>query len=196
MTLEMRDITKSFGSVDALSGVDFSVREGEIHGLLGENGAGKTTLMNILSGCLPPDKGSIILNGQEVRAMTPRKANNYGIRFIHQELSLCNDLKVYQNMFLGEEFSSKGFVERKREISRTEEVLHSLNLHIDPESYVSDLQTSEKQLVEIARALLYKSEIIIMDEPTTALNTAEIEKLFSIMREQKANGVSFIYISH
>ena len=133
MTLEMRDITKSFGSVDALSGVDFSVREGEIHGLLGENGAGKTTLMNILSGCLPPDKGSIILNGQEVRAMTPRKANNYGIRFIHQELSLCNDLKVYQNMFLGEEFSSKGFVERKREISRTEEVLHSLNLHIDPE---------------------------------------------------------------
>ena len=196
MTLEMRDITKSFGSVDALSGVDFSVGEGEIHGLLGENGAGKTTLMNILSGCLPPDKGSIILNGQEVKGMTPRKASNHGIRFIHQELSLCNDLKVYQNMFLGEEYSSKGFVERDKEIKRAQEVLLSLNLHIDPECYVSELQTSEKQLVEIARALLYKSEIIIMDEPTTALNTAEIEKLFSIMKEQKAKGVSFIYISH
>ena len=196
MTLEMNDISRSFGSVQALSHVSFSLGKGEIHGLLGENGAGKTTLMNILSGGIQPDSGSIVIDGQKIRNMTPRKAGNLGIRFIHQELSLCNDLKVYQNMFLGSEYSDHGFVNRKKEIERAREVLTSLSLEIDPEVYVSELETAEKQLVEIARALLFKSEIIIMDEPTTALNTKEIDQLFRIMRQQKEKGVSFIYISH
>lgn len=196
MELKMIGISKSFGPVKALDNVDFTLGKGEIHGLLGENGAGKTTLMNILSGGLAQDEGKIIIDGQEVKDMTPRKSNSMGIRFIHQELSLCNDLKVYQNMFLGSEYTGKGLVKKSDEIARCKEVLQNLHLDLDPETYVSELETAQKQLVEIARALLFKSEIIIMDEPTTALNTEEINHLFKIMREQKANGVSFIYISH
>lgn len=197
MNLEMQHISKSFGPVQALSDVSFSVLPGEIHGLLGENGAGKTTLMNILGGGLAPDTGTILIDGKEVHGMTPRKSNEMGIRFIHQELSLCNDLKVYQNMFLGEEFSNKAqIIQKKDEMQRAQEVLDTLRTNIKANDLVAELTTAQKQLVEIARALLFKSEIIIMDEPTTALNTQEIENLFDVMRSQKALGVSFIYISH
>lgn len=196
MNLEMKNISKSFGPVQALIDVSFSVGPGEIHGLLGENGAGKTTLMNILGGGLPPDSGTIVIDGTEVHGMTPRKSNELGIRFIHQELSLCNDLKVYQNMFLGEEFTNRQIIRKQDEISRAQEVLDTLRTDIAATDLVGELTTAQKQLVEIARALLFKSELIIMDEPTTALNTQEIENLFSIMRSQKTQGVSFIYISH
>ncbi len=196
MNLEMKNISKAFGPVQALSDVSFSVGPGEIHGLLGENGAGKTTLMNILGGGLAQDTGTIIIDGKEVHGMTPRKSNEMGIRFIHQELSLCNDLKVYQNMFLGEEYNKAQFIQKKDEIQRAQEVLDTLRTDIKPTDLVTDLTTAQKQLVEIGRALLFKSEIIIMDEPTTALNTQEIENLFTVMRSQKELGVSFIYISH
>ncbi len=192
----MQGIYKSFGPVEALKDVDFSVSPGEIHGLLGENGAGKTTLMNILSGALPPDKGRIIIDGREIEGMTPRKSNEMGIRFIHQELSLCNDLCVYQNMFLGSEERKHGLVDREKERKMCQEVLDLLHLDISPDALTGDLETAQKQLVEIGRALLFESEIIIMDEPTTALNAEEIENLFTIMRELQAKGVSFIYISH
>jgi ribose transport system ATP-binding protein len=197
MTLEMRNISKSFGAVRALKDVPFDVGPGEVHGLLGENGAGKTTLMNILAGALQPDSGSITINGKEARGMTPRKAAEYKIRFIHQELNLCNDLTVYQNMFLGEEYAKAGGVVRKKdEIAKAQEVLDFMRTGIDAAAPASSLDTAQKQLVEIARALLFKSELIIMDEPTTALNNQEIENLFTIMRRLKSEGVSFIYISH
>ncbi len=196
MILAMEHISKAFGPVQALSDVSFSVNPGEIHGLLGENGAGKTTLMNILGGGLEPDSGKIVLDGKVVKGMTPRKSNELGIRFIHQELSLCNDLTVYQNMFLGKEFSSYDFVKKQDEITRAQEVLDTLHCDILATDMVGDLTTAQKQLVEIGRALLFKSEIIIMDEPTTALNTEEIENLFTVMRSQQELGVSFIYISH
>ena len=119
------------------------------------------------------------------------------IRFIHQELNLCNDLKVYENMFLGEELTNKaGVIDKKTEIQRAQEVLDGMNVKIDAMALVSDLETAKKQLVEIAKALLFQSELIIMDEPTTALNNQEIENLFTIMRRLKGQGVSFIYISH
>lgn len=197
MILDMKDISKSFGSVQALRGVCLHVEPGEVHGLLGENGAGKTTLMNILAGTFPPDSGHIFLDGEEVHNMTPVKAMGLKIRFIHQELNLCNDLKVYENMFLGEELTKKKFVvDKKTQIERAQAVLDSMNAPIDACANVGGLETAQKQLVEIARALLFRSELIIMDEPTTALNNQEIENLFSIMRELRGQGVSFIYISH
>lgn len=197
MILEMKNISKSFGPVQALKDVSFDVQHGEIHGLLGENGAGKTTLMNVLAGTFPPDSGTILIDGAEVVGMTPRKANEKKIRFIHQELNLCNDLTVFQNMFLGEEYSKDFWkIDRKRELKHAQEVLDSMNSGISAAYLVADLDTAQKQMVEIARALLFSSELIIMDEPTTALNNREIEKLFTIMETLKKEGVSFIYISH
>ena len=196
MNLEMKNITKTFGPVIALKDVSFSIGSGEIHGLLGENGAGKTTLMNVLAGTFLQDSGEIVINGNAVHGITPKKAGELGIRFIHQELSLCNDLRVYQNMFLGEEYGKLGFVRKKDEIKRAQEVLDYMQSGINAETLVGDLDTAKKQLVEIARALLFKSELIIMDEPTTALNTNEITNLFTIMNRLKEEGVSFIYISH
>ena len=196
MNLEMKNITKTFGPVVALKDVFFNVGPGEIHGLLGENGAGKTTLMNVLAGTFPQDSGDIIINGNKVVGITPKKASAMGIRFIHQELSLCNHLRVYQNMFLGDEFSKAGFVQKKKEIARAQEVLDYMESGIKADTIVGDLETAKKQLVEIAKALLFKSDLIIMDEPTTALNTREISNLFKIMNRLKEEGVSFIYISH
>jgi ribose transport system ATP-binding protein len=196
MNLEMKNISKSFGAVNALRDVSLNVGPGEIHGLLGENGAGKTTLMNVLAGTFPQDSGDIVINGNVVHGMNPRKAGEMGIRFIHQELSLCNDLKVFQNMFLGAEYSRAGLVRKSDEIKRAQEVLDYMKSGINAETPVGELETAKKQLVEIARALLFKSELIIMDEPTTALNTREIENLFVIMNRLKNEGVSFVYISH
>jgi len=197
MILEMRNISKSFGAVQALKDVSFDVQPGEIHGLLGENGAGKTTLMNVLAGTFFQDYGKIFIDGQEVVGMTPRKAAEKKIRFIHQELNLCNDLTVFQNMFLGEEYTRHAWkVDKKRELLQSQEVLDSMDTRISASTIVGDLDTAQKQMVEIARALLFSSELIIMDEPTTALNNQEIEKLFTIMTTFKKKGVSFIYISH
>lgn len=196
MDLKMEKIRKEFGPVVAVNDVSFSVGPGEIHGLLGENGAGKTTLMNILSGGIFPTSGNIVIDGNVIEDMTPRKAIELKIRFIHQELSLCNDLKVYENMFLGEELTKNGVIDRKEEIRQAQEVLLRMKTDIDATAPVDELETAQKQLVEIAKALLFQAELIIMDEPTTTLNSAEIENLFHIMRELKAQGVSFIYISH
>lgn len=197
MILEMKNISKSFGAVQALKDVSFSVGSKEIHGLLGENGAGKTTLMNVLAGTFGPDAGTIWIDGNIVEGMTPKKAAELKIRFIHQELNLCNDLTVFQNMFLGEEYTRQWWmVDRKRELEHAQKVLDSMNSGIDAHTLVAELDTAQKQMVEIARALLFSSELIIMDEPTTALNNREIEKLFSIMQRLKEEGVSFIYISH
>lgn len=197
MKLEMRHIYKSFGAVKAVQDVDLTVEPGQIHGLLGENGAGKTTLMNVLAGTFAPDSGDILIDGNKTLNMTPLKAAELKIRFIHQELNLCNDLKVYQNMFLGQEEKKKsGLVDKETEIAKAQKVLDYMNSGIQATKVVAELDTAQKQLVEIARALLFDSELIIMDEPTTALNNNEIDNLFNIMRQLKSEGVSFIYISH
>ena len=197
MFLEMKNITKKFGPVMALDDVNFSVEKGEIHGLLGENGAGKSTLMNILGGTFSPTSGEVYFNGQQLVDMNARKAFQMGIGFVHQELNLINDLKVYENLFLGEEIKNKwGTLNKPLMREKAKEVLKKMNLDISPDAQVLYLDTSLKQLVEIARALLFDCKLIIMDEPTTALTNKEIENLFKIMRKLKEDGVSIIYISH
>ena len=197
MLLEMKGITKYFGAVEALKDVDFTVGDSEIHGLLGENGAGKSTLMNILAGAFPPTEGDIYIDGQEIEEMTISKSTDLGIRFIHQELNLVNDLTVFENLFLGEELRTRaGFLDKKAMIARSAEILKRIKLDIDPLALVDDLETSRKQLVEIAKALLFESKLIIMDEPTTSLTNKEIDILFEIMRNLKKDGLSIIFISH
>ena len=197
MRLEMKNIVMEFGPVRAVDNVDLTVNEGEIVGLLGENGAGKSTLMNVLAGVYTPVSGKILINGQETVMKSVRTSNQLGIRFIHQELNLCKDLKVFENMFLGNEIKKKdGFLNKEEMVAKTLEVFRRMKVNINPEAVVETLSAAEKQMVEIAKALLFKSELIIMDEPSTALATAEIENLFDIMRQLKKEGVSFIYISH
>ncbi len=197
MRLEMKNIVMEFGPVRAVDNVSITVNQGEIVGLLGENGAGKSTLMNVLAGIYTPVSGQILIDGKEVAMKNVRTADQNGIRFIHQELNLCKDLRVWENMFLGDELRNRmGFVDRQRMIARCKEVFERMHASIDPDVPLETLSAAEKQLVEIGRALLFESQLIIMDEPSTALSTAEIEHLFDLMRQLKSEGVSFIYISH
>lgn len=198
MFLEMKNITKCFDATKALDDVSFSCEKGEICGLLGENGAGKSTLMNILGGVFPPTEGRVIIDGEDITGSDERKASRAGIRFVHQELNIINDLRVYENLFLGEELTRGfGFTDKKSMREKTGQVLEKVNLgDVNPDAYARELDTSHKQLLEIARALLFDARIIILDEPTTALSEEEIKNLFGIMRNLKAEGVTMIYISH
>lgn len=197
MLIEMRGIVMDFGPVRAVDHVDLTIQPGEIHGLLGENGAGKSTLMNVLAGTFPPKAGEILLDGQTVRMVNARTAMRCGIRFIHQELNLCQDLTVFENMYLAQELKTKnGLLDKKQMAENAQKVFERMQVSIDPWETVENLQTADKQLVEIARALLFECDLIIMDEPTTALSGKEIDNLFAIMRQLKQQGVSFIYISH
>lgn len=197
MLTRMEQIVVDFGPVRAVDHVDFSARSGEIVGLLGENGAGKSSLMNVLAGTFSPTEGRILLDEKPVRIGNALQAMHHGIRFIHQELNLCNDLRVFENMYLAQELLLPGGLLNKNEMAaRTAEVFRRMHIDIDPWAVVGDLQIAEKQLVEIVRALLFKCDLIIMDEPTSALSTKEVNNLFSIMRQLKNEGVGLIYISH
>ena len=197
MKVSMKGIVKSFGANDVLRSVDFSVEGGEICALLGENGAGKSTLMNILGGVIQPDQGRIELDGKTVTFHSPAQSLNAGIAFIHQELNLINDLPVYENMFIGRELKKAGgLINHKEELRQTRELFRNLDIEIDPTEMVSALDASYKQIVEIARALLMKASIIIMDEPTTSLTDPEIERVFNMLRTLKRQNVGVVFISH
>ncbi len=196
MALNMAGIDKSFGANKVLRGVDFSVGDGEIHALIGENGAGKTTLMNILGGVLQPDAGEIRFGGEKRVFSVPKDSLNAGIAFIHQELNLVNDLNVYENLFLGRELKKAGRIDRKAMIARSNDVFGRLRVELNPETPLRALDASYKQIVEIARALLFDAKLIIMDEPTTSLTEVEIERVFDMMRAVKKTGVSMVFISH
>ena len=197
MTLEMRGICKSFGSNDVLKHVDFSIQGGEICALLGENGAGKSTLMNILGGVLPADAGEIVIDGTPVHFRTPSDSLSAGVAFIHQELSLINDLAIYENMFIGRELKTKyGLLDAKTMIQKTQEVFDRLELHLDPRTMVRELDASYKQIVEISRAMMMEASLIIMDEPTTSLTDPEIERVFDMMRMLQKQNVAIVFISH
>src|SRR5690606_29083913 len=158
--MTMKTIDKSFNGVPVLKNVTLKVEKGEIHALLGENGAGKSTLMNILGGVHFPDNGSVYIDGEEVKMVNPRISQEQGISFIHQELNVVADLKVYENMFLGSELRNKfGFLNVEQMCRETHDVMATLGVDIDPKVYVRDLDTSYKQLIEIAKALLRKSRL-------------------------------------
>ena len=197
MLIEFSNIYKSFGPVEVLHGVSMSVKGGQIMALLGENGAGKSTLMNILGGLLRVDSGEIFLDGSPVVMRSPNESIAHGIAFIHQELSPANDLRVYENMFLGREERKRfGFLDRAKMRQKARELLADLEIEIDEETYMRDLDASHKQIVEITRALLCEARTIIMDEPTTSLAEHEIELLFKLVRKLVAQGVGIIFISH
>ena len=196
MSLAMLGIEKAFGANKVLKGVDFSLSDGEIRALIGENGAGKTTLMNILGGVLQPDAGEIRIDDKRVSFAIPRDSLDAGIAFIHQELNLVNDLNIYENLFLGRELKKGPVLDKRTMRARSREVLDQLNVDIDPTTMVGELDASYKQIIEIARALLFKARMIIMDEPTTSLTEVEIERVFAMMRSVAKTGVSIVFISH
>lgn len=195
--LEMKNIRKSFDGVPVLQGVQLTVESGEVHALLGENGAGKSTLMNVLTGVHEKDSGNVVFNGKEYDHMTVRESEKLGIAFVHQELNLFNDLKVYENIFLTNEYA-KGFgrLDKKRMIRETKELFERLGVSIDAEEQVENLKTSEKQLLEIAKALFFEARLLILDEPTTSLNHDEIDHLFEMINRLKKEGKSVLFISH
>ena len=195
--LKMQNITKTFGGVHALMGVHLEVNKGEVHALMGENGAGKSTLMNILTGVIPMDEGRIEFDGKEYPHPTIKQMEEAGIAFVHQEIHVINDLTVSENIFLNRELRNKFRVlETKKMIAETEKLFARLGIDIDPKKMVSELKTSEKQLLEICRALYANAKLLVLDEPTTALNNEEIEHLFEILKGLRKEGTSFIFISH
>ena len=194
--VEMKGIYHSFGANNVLKGVDFTLERGSIHALLGENGAGKSTLMNILGSILVQDEGEIYVDGKLTELPRSALFKEEKISFIHQELSLVNDLNIYENLFLGSELKKGVFLDRKGMEDKARMILARMGIHISPRTLVSDLAPSYKQIVEIARALMKESEVIIMDEPTTSLTDVEIEKVFEVMVTLKKQGISLIFISH
>jgi ribose transport system ATP-binding protein len=194
--LEGKGLSRDFSGVRVLFGVDIEGRRGEIHGIVGENGAGKSTLMNILAGILPPSEGRIIFRGKEV-VLTPQLAKRLGIILVPQELNLVETLPVYENLFLGQEIRRQVFLDRRRMIERSREVLEILGIgELDPRTMVESLSTAQKQLVEIARVLLEQANVVIMDEPTATLTEHEIEALFRQLRRLRNEGTCVFYVSH
>jgi len=196
--LVMEHVSKSFPGVQALHDVTFEVNKGEIHALVGENGAGKSTLMKILTGSVPRDSGTIYLHGRATEIDSPGRAQALGISMIHQELALIPYLNVGQNIYLGREPKGAlpGLIDWSTLYAQAREQLAKLNIAIDPKTMVADLSIAQRQMVEIVKALSLNADIIVMDEPTSALSERETERLFSLMRSLKEQGVTIIFISH
>ena len=198
IVLKMENITKTFPGVIALEDVSIKLYKGEVLGILGENGAGKSTLIKILAGNYIKDSGSIFVNGEKFEIKNPSEAMASGIRVIYQELNTLNNLTVAENIFIGEQLVKGPFkiVDWKAMTKKAEEILDSLNVSLDPNSVIGDLSISEKQIVEIAKAISKDAKILVMDEPTAALSEEETQSLFKIIATLKSRGVSIIYISH
>ncbi len=195
--LEVRNISKDFSGVYALKDVSIKVFPGKVNALIGENGAGKSTLMKIVSGIYHDYTGEILLDDQLIRFANPKEAMNKGVVIIHQELNLFPDLSVAENMFVGQEPVNRlGFIDYTGMHRRTKELLGRLQLSINPATKVRQLRVGQQQLVEIARALLFDSKVLIMDEPTSAISDHEVQLLFRIINDLKAKGVAIAYISH
>jgi len=194
----VKNLNKSFPGVHALKDVSFDLRPGEVHTLVGENGAGKSTLMKVISGVYQKDSGDILLDGKPVSIPNPRVAQRLGISIIHQELNLMNHLTAAQNIFIGREPKDKtGLFLDEKELNRKAQTLFAmLKMDIDPRVKIGSLTIAKQQMVEIVKALSYDARVLIMDEPTAALNDAEIEELFTIIRDLRNKGVGIIYISH
>lgn len=195
--LKMTGIEKRFKGVYALKNFNFSLKEGEILALIGENGAGKSTLMKILSGIYEKDSGTIEYFGKQLEVNSPKEAEEKGISIVHQELNLMNHLTVAQNIFIGHEpLNSIGLIDDNLMIKKAKSIFKGMNVDINPSDKIGSLTVGKQQLVEIAKALIHNSKILILDEPTAALTEAETKELFRIIKDLQLTGVSIVYISH
>jgi len=194
--LRLTGIGKSFPGVKALDGVDFEVRAGEVHALLGENGAGKSTLLKIVAGAQSADRGTIMIGGDAVKLANPQDAQKRGVVTIYQEFTLAPNMSIADNVFIGREPGNRLFVNNRSLYAATERLTRDIGLDRSPRTLVRDLSVAEQQMVEIARALSMQSQLIVMDEPTSALSQAEVEKLFKLVLGLKAKGISTIFVTH
>ncbi len=194
--LKMTNVTKTFPGVKALDKMHLEVKKGTVHGLMGENGAGKSTMMKILIGIFQPDSGEIEFKGKPLKVRGPKDAMDAGLSMIHQELSPIPDMTVAENIFLGREPVRFGLVNEKELYIMTEKLLKELNINVDPHKKMYELSTAYIQLVEIAKAVSYDADLVIMDEPTSAITDKEVGQLFDIIRKLTAKGVAVIYITH
>lgn len=194
--LYTENITKVFPGTVALDQVNYNIYQGKINVLVGENGAGKSTLMKILVGDEQSTKGKVILEGEEIHVRSPQDAMHYGIGIIHQELDLCPNMSIAENIFLARETIRRGIIDKRTQQQRTSELIQRLEHQIDPNTLVSDLRIGEQQIVTIAKALAQDTRILVMDEPTSALSTTEVEVLFRVIYELKSHGITIVYISH
>lgn len=194
--LEMQNISKNFFGVRVLFDVNFSVRRGEVHALLGENGAGKSTLTKILSAVYRKESGEIILDGKPLHADSPRAAMDAGVSVIFQEFNLNPHATIYDNIFLGREDMKNGLVGRTREIAEARRLLERMEMPLDPCMEVRHLSTAQKQVVEICKALSTEAKVIVFDEPTASITDKETALLFKIIRQLRSEGVGIVYISH
>lgn len=194
--LRIEGIRKTFPGVVALDSVDFDLRRGEVHVLLGENGAGKSTLIKMLSGAYQPDSGRVLVDGEEVRVHGAQDSERLGIATIYQEFNLVPDLTVAENIFLGRQPRRYGLIDRKRMEAEAAELLERVGVSVSPRARVRELGIARLQMVEIAKALSLNARVLIMDEPTAVLTSEEVEKLFSIVRRLREDGVGIVFITH
>jgi ABC-type sugar transport system ATPase subunit len=194
--ISAKNISKVFPGVRALDHVDFELRAGETHILLGENGAGKSTLIKILSGAYSPDEGEVVIDGKKVTDFNPRVAERMGVSTIYQEFNLFPYMNVAQNIFIGRFPKKHGLIDHKKMHTDAAEILASLNMNVDTHALIADLGVAQQQMVEVAKALSIKSKILIMDEPTSALSERETEQLFATVHKLNSQGIGIIYISH
>jgi ABC-type sugar transport system ATPase subunit len=196
MGLAFRDIHKSFGAIKAVDGVSFSVGEGEAHALVGENGAGKSTLLKILAGLVQADSGDVLWRDQRLRVSSPREAIERGIGMVYQEMLCFPNLSVSANIFAGRELTRWGSLQEPEMRERTREVLARLHLSIDPDTRAEELSAAHRQLLQVARALTFECQILVLDEPTTALTDGEADHLFAVLESLKKQGTTILYVSH
>lgn len=194
--LEIRHLSKSFGKNKVLDKIDFSVRKASVMGLMGENGAGKSTMMKCLFGIYSKDEGNITFNGELINYAGPKESLEHGIAMVHQELNQCLDRTVMDNMFLGRYPTKYGIVNEKKMFEACTRLFASLNMDVNPKQIMRTMSVSQRQMVEIAKAVSYDAKIIVLDEPTSSLTEREIKKLFSIVSDLRKKGISFVYISH
>jgi len=195
--LKIDSITKSFGVVQALKGVSFSINRGEIHTILGENGAGKSTLVKIIKGELKPDTGRLFFEGDELTVIDPLYANSIGITMVHQELTIFEDLNVAENIFPNNIFKTRlGLIDKAKLLEQSRRQLSLFHLDIDPSEKIANLPVAEQRIVEILRAIALERKLIILDEPTSGLNERDVKILLDLIKQLKSEGITFVYISH
>ena len=196
VVLEIKNLSKSFGKNKVLDGINLTVRQGSVMGLMGENGAGKSTMMKCLFGIYTRDEGAISLLNKSIEFKNPKEALESGVAMVHQELNLCLDRTVTDNLFLGRYPTNLGIVDEIKMFESASSLFSSLNMNVNPKTIMRTMSVSQRQMVEIAKAVSYNAKLIVLDEPTSSLTEREVKKLFSIIRALQKKGVSFIYISH